>query len=362
MKSLTITNNTDVTLGPLDATPGSPTSPFSNVVDGNHCDGVTLAPTQTCTMDYWFTPAKRGLIVGTVTPTFNGIGSTVNLSGKGVAVTVPSFIEFGRAGIGSPPVVKTIIISNTSTIALGPLTVEAENPSDGFEFVDEACTGETLDPGETCTMHYQLNPGGMGDVGGAALLTINDVVYAVGMHGQGAPPGPLDLTLSSVSTSKVALKWTFATKPTRWILVNKVGTRTTITAIGSKNKYSANIFGVKPGTGYCYSVIGDFPLGSGGETAPSNQVCATTPISSLKCVTVSSTQIKLKFKGSIDTLYSIVGPGGRVDGITATQDGTFVSITIGGLPHNKSTCWRVIAVANGKSSAQSKLQCVKTKP
>ena len=101
----------------------------------------------------------------------------------------------------------------------------------------------------------------------------------------------------------------------------------------------------------------------GRSSNPSNVVCGVTPISNLVGSAVSTSQIKLRFRGSLDVTYSLIGPGGRVNGIHANQDGsTRVAITVSGLPRNTRTCWRIIAVAsNGQESVQSSQVCVRTK-
>ena len=81
-KTLTITNNSAVVLGPLDVDVGTPTS-NRFTLEENDCDAVLLStPGGSCILTFGITPNSTGLVSGTVPVTVNGVTTTVSLSGK----------------------------------------------------------------------------------------------------------------------------------------------------------------------------------------------------------------------------------------------------------------------------------------
>ncbi|MFN8512851.1 MAG: choice-of-anchor D domain-containing protein [Chloroflexia bacterium] len=199
-QTVTVTNSTN---GPLTLT-------NPNIVGGTHfqesgdtCNGLTLAPNQSCTIGVIFRPTAVGPQSDTLRITYlDGQGNNVNvnvaLNGIGITAQVsvtPASLDFGNVQTGSASPAQTVTVKN---VGAGPVSVTnfgiiGANAAE-FEVVGNTCMSlgnpATLPPGGTCTFAVRFIPA----TGGSkiAQLSITDSASGtpqlVGLSGTGVTP------------------------------------------------------------------------------------------------------------------------------------------------------------------------------
>jgi hypothetical protein len=187
--------------------------------DDTGCVGVSLGPNATCSITVTFDPTATGSRSATVTvhdDDPNNPTQTVTVTGNGTPSSVgfsPSSVTFVTpipAGTASP--VHTVTVSNTTNVAL-PITgmsIVGANPKNFIKSAD-TCTGATLGPNATCTIHVEFTPSAAGLR--TALLQVRDTgpiaphLHQVTLSGTGTSPHDPKSVRGSVGCASSRITW-----------------------------------------------------------------------------------------------------------------------------------------------------------
>lgn len=167
---------------------------FAIVAESDECAGETLEPGEKCTVEVVFDPSTTGAKTGFLAVPSDIPTATASLSGTATAPAVsisPTSFDFGSQPVGSGPSgAKTFEVTSTGTapVTVGTASIVASTeftiPADGDE-----CAGETLDPGEMCTVEAVFDPSASGEQ--TAILSVPSEVPNVTaqLSGTGTVPG-----------------------------------------------------------------------------------------------------------------------------------------------------------------------------
>lgn len=164
---------------------------------GTCTQALTLAPSQTCSIDVAFRPAAVGTRNATVTVGHNASPSTTTLSvtGSGLAAPAPAAglsattLAFGNQTVGTTSAARAVTITNTggATLTLG--TVTTAGTSAGDFAAASTCSGASLAPGSGCTINVTFTP---------AALTTRSATLSIPSNAAGSPHG---VALSGTGTA-----------------------------------------------------------------------------------------------------------------------------------------------------------------
>ena len=155
---LTNTSGRTITVSETSGSAGGGTNnPFLRISD---CDGEVLAPMETCTLEYTFTPLTPGTFTQNIlSANFSVLGSSFRpeMTGEGVAVwdVTPDTIDFGQVPVGHT-VYRDITVTNVSGLAqeMPPMTSRDFN---SFIFTTLDCTtGVVFAMNESCTVTLEF--------------------------------------------------------------------------------------------------------------------------------------------------------------------------------------------------------------
>ncbi|MFN8512849.1 MAG: choice-of-anchor D domain-containing protein [Chloroflexia bacterium] len=168
---------------------GGPVTIFNVVVSGspafsltaNTCIGATLPAGGFCVVGVNFRPTTLGAHTGQVTFTDTAAGSPhiVTLSGQGLGAPTPVVgidypsLDFGPQQVGTTSPAKTITITNNGDAALVIASAVITTGGANFTKIADTCSGQTLNPGVSCTLSVVFNPTTTGPLGGVITLTDN---------------------------------------------------------------------------------------------------------------------------------------------------------------------------------------------
>jgi hypothetical protein len=150
---------------------GADSTEFS--IEGNGCDGVTLAQSESCFVYVAFVPSHGGVREATLEAVHDGEGSptTAALSGNGLRQ------ELTASPLVFPTTTKymtsegQLTVSNQSDVGVTIWGTNFEGPGSGsFNTNGSSCSG-TLGVGMSCTIDVRFNPQSEGEQ--AAVLRIN---------------------------------------------------------------------------------------------------------------------------------------------------------------------------------------------
>ncbi len=193
----TITNNQTVALNISGISAGG------DFTQTNTCQSA-VAPGGSCTIDVYVTPSTTGTRTGTLTITDDASSSphSVALSGIGSASAIsisPTFLTFGSQVLNTVSAGQKVTVSNTGFVNI---TVNSVQSSGGFTETDN-CSGQTLTPGQGCTITASFAPVATGALTGT--ITINDTTsgapHLVSMTGTGLIPVTLSANISFPATN-----------------------------------------------------------------------------------------------------------------------------------------------------------------
>src|SRR6266508_740960 len=178
---------TNVTSAPITVSgAGGGAGQFGGV---QNCQGRTLAPGESCTFFYAFTPAAPGPVTGSTSGTLNGQPFAFDFRGNGVGpefLVTPTRFDFGPVALGSTSPDQTATITNTG---LAPVTVDGAGGGAGEFGGVQNCQGRTLAVGESCGFSYAFTPGTTGPATGSTSGTLNGQPFALDFSGTGIPTG-----------------------------------------------------------------------------------------------------------------------------------------------------------------------------
>ena len=172
---------------------------------GTCAQALTLAPSQTCSIDVAFKPSAVGTRNATVTASHNASpsSSTLSLTGSGLAAPTPAAglsataLSFGNQTVGTTSAARPVTINNTGSATLTLGTVSTTGTSAGEFSPSSNCSGVSLAPGSGCTINVTFTP---------AALTTRSATLSIPSNAAGSPHGvALSGTGTAAPTPAVAL-------------------------------------------------------------------------------------------------------------------------------------------------------------
>ena len=184
-------------------------TPSAGFTQTNTC-GTSLAAKASCTINTVFSPTALGAASGTVTVSYNGVGSPIvgSLTGTGVvpiAIT-PASRSFGNVAVGSPSDTTTFTVTNRGTTAMALAIV----PSAGFTQTNTCKV--SLAAGASCTITAGFTPTALGDVSGTIAVSYNGFGSPLSATMTGTGINPVTLNPISRDFGSVAAGTASATK------------------------------------------------------------------------------------------------------------------------------------------------------
>ena len=187
--SVTISNFGDEGFGPIAVLEEAPSVPEFAFV-GSSCEGVTLAPGDSCRNDYAFAPITTGdfaaeVLVSISDPdaddpdreflvALTGTGTPAAATGPRLEIDATS-LDFGSVDVGERSPEQSVTLTNTGDEDFGPMTILGGVPTTAdFFVVDVTCAGQTLAPGESCAVEYVFRPSAPGPLAAASEFTLTD--------------------------------------------------------------------------------------------------------------------------------------------------------------------------------------------
>jgi glucose/arabinose dehydrogenase len=168
---------------------------------GTCANGTMLAPSQSCTVTYQFTPAAIGARGASLAITSNGGNAAVALTGTGVAqapvLTVSATsLAFGNIDVGSNSAVQTITATNggSGTLTFTGVTLQGSNPGD-FLLAGSCAPGLALTAGAVCTLDFLFHPLVAGPRAASLVVAYGaaGTPVTIGLAGTGGAPGVADV-------------------------------------------------------------------------------------------------------------------------------------------------------------------------
>jgi hypothetical protein len=157
---LTVTNTSGITTGVLTTTLAG-TTPGDFEIVADTCDGMSLAPVQTCTIDVRFAPAVAGARSAALHVTTTPGGSTATaLTGTAVLPSqisaTPTNAMFGLVIVGLSST-RSITIENTGSSTTGTIASSITG-STMFTVESDTCHGNALAVGASCALVVRFTP------------------------------------------------------------------------------------------------------------------------------------------------------------------------------------------------------------
>jgi len=174
----------DLVIGQLSL---SNTGDFNIILD--LCSGITVSPTQNCSVRMQFTPQSEGAKTATLsipsddpdTPTLD-----VSFTGNGVIPPMPNIsikamsIDFGEIQLGTTSGYQTISIYNIgdAPLQLGQLSslagTDFERITDVYAYISDQCSNKTISPAKRCLVNVRFNPQSTGAKTGTLSIPSDD--------------------------------------------------------------------------------------------------------------------------------------------------------------------------------------------
>ena len=196
----------------LDISSVSSSRPGEFPLSNDGCSGASLWVGESCTVRVRFTPQAAGSRSATLSIDSDAASgpSAVNVGGTGVtaALQVPALslapdpLNFNQVQLSTRSPVSQVRGTNTGNapLTIQTATLSGANPGD-FSLVSDGCSGQTLQPDETCVISAAFSPRATGER--TARLTVSANL-------SGSPPS---VTLNGVGVTTPAT--TTSTRPAR---------------------------------------------------------------------------------------------------------------------------------------------------
>ena len=168
-ETFTVTNTGGSSSGTLQSFL-SGTNPGQFHMSADTCDGVTLAPAATCTVQVAFQPTATGAKTASLKVSgAPGGTATASLTGTGLAPAqisiTPASLAYGSVVPGGTPEAFTFTVTNTGGVSTSALALGLSG-TDSSQFqnnvVDDLCTGQVLAPSGSCTVVIEFDPTSVG--------------------------------------------------------------------------------------------------------------------------------------------------------------------------------------------------------
>jgi hypothetical protein len=236
----TITNNQAVSLNISGISAGG------DFTQTNTCQQPVPAH-GTCTISVFFTPSTTGTRTATLTITDDASNSPQSVALSGVGATsaltvVPSSLTYSAQVLNTTSAGQKVTVTNTGFVNI---TMNSVAASGGYGETDN-CAGNTLTPGQNCTITVTFTPVVTGTIAG--FLTINDT-------GTGTPQivtlngGSGQLAVSMSSNLSFAATNVGSTAPAQNMTVTNNQTSTLNFTFATSGDYSAVGNGSSPCNG-----------------------------------------------------------------------------------------------------------------
>jgi hypothetical protein len=284
-RTFTVTNNGETASEPIATSiTGANPDQFTKSADG--CEGRALAGGESCELNAAFSPTETGAKSAGLRASASGSSATAALTGTGVAparLTIsPSPHGFGAHATGTTSGAQTFTITNTGGATSGAIAISLAGADPGqFTKSNDTCNGQTLAPGQSCTVDGAFAPAAVGaknadlqataSPGGTATATLN---------GTGATPANLTVSPSphgfgTQLTNTTSLAHTFTVTNTGGVPSGTIATSLAGANPDQFTKSTDTCNGQTLGAGQSCTVDGAFaPTSSGAKTA-SLQAAAT---------------------------------------------------------------------------------------
>jgi len=264
----------------------------------NNC-GTSVPPGTNCTINVTFTPSATGTrnAALNVTDSANNSPQVVNVTGSGVltAVTLsPSQLNFPIQAVGISSAPQPVSVHNSSAL---PVNIGSVSASGNYGETDN-CSGNTLQPSQTCVVSVVVTPALLGSIPGA--LTVSDNAsgspQVLGLSGTGVKPlslSPANMAFGNIAVGSSSLPQTATltnnaaspvnfnfsgsgdysaagsgTKPCQGTLAPKAKCTIGVTFTPSTNGSSNGSLTISYGAALSPQVVSCTGAGSGGSTAP----------------------------------------------------------------------------------------------
>lgn len=94
-------------------------------------------------------------------------------------LTISSSVhDFGDVVIGTPSATTVFTITSSGTRRVAPIAAQVSGSPD-FSLVADLCTGQTLEPGMTCTVSVRITPTGAPGARQGSLTVLSNVIADV---------------------------------------------------------------------------------------------------------------------------------------------------------------------------------------
>ncbi|MCI0660390.1 MAG: choice-of-anchor D domain-containing protein [Acidobacteria bacterium] len=173
-----------------------------NLGNNNGCyRPPTISPDKSCSIAISFIPMTTGRVSATLVITSNAPDSPhrVALSGNGVEPDVfdinPNSLNFGAQEINTRSNPRIVTLTNRGKVSLNVRRIDSplsyfirsgkEEPSSGFEIIDNNCRQTTLNPRSSCTVGIIFFPKNNGDYRGTLIINLGRSTARVELRGIG---------------------------------------------------------------------------------------------------------------------------------------------------------------------------------
>ena len=269
--------------------PRSPApSPAQFAKSADNCDGQALAPAcASCTLDAAFAPTSAGAksagLEATATP---GGSGTATLNGTGAT---PADLEispnphgFGTHATATTSAAQTFTVTNTGGVPSGTIATSLAGTDPGqFTKSADNCNGQTLGPGQNCTVNAAFAPSATGAKAASldASATPGGTASAA-LSGTGATPADLEITPSPHAfgnrvNNTTSPAQTFTVTNTGGVPSGTIATSLAGTDSGQFTKSADNCNGQTLAAGANCTVNAAFAPTSSGSKSASLQAVAT---------------------------------------------------------------------------------------
>lgn len=195
VRAVTVTNAGD---DALDISPALLTGSSSFSITSDDCSGMTIAASDSCSINLRFAPGVVGAASGTLTIASDAPSSpdVVDLIGNGVSEAIgisPASLSFGDRRVGTQTASQVVTVRNqgTTAITLGVASISGSAAMD-FVITSDGCSSLALAGGTDCTLSLAFLPSSPG--GRSATLAVpNDATV------------PLQVTLDGMGTQATLL-------------------------------------------------------------------------------------------------------------------------------------------------------------
>ncbi len=285
-QTFTVTNTGESPSGAL-ATSLAGAEPAQFTKSADSCAGQTLAGGASCTLDGAFAPTSAGAKSagldatatpgGTATATLNGTGATP----ADLQIT-PNPHGFGTHATATTSAAQTFTVTNTGGVPSGTIATSLAGTDPGqFTKSADNCNGQTLGPGQNCTVNAAFAPSATGAKAASldASATPGGTASAA-LSGTGATPADLEITPSPHAfgnrvNNTTSPAQTFTVTNTGGVPSGTIATSLAGTDSGQFTKSADNCNGQTLAAGANCTVNAAFAPTSSGSKSASLQAVAT---------------------------------------------------------------------------------------